>query len=81
MNPTNMPPDYLVQTVSDLAQFLGGSDTSFTGDLLRLIAKADVGNRARLRLAFPEHVSAWEAWMATSPPSVENLLMIMGGAR
>ena len=39
--------------------------TSFTGDLLRLIAKADPGNRARLRAGFPKHVAAWEMWQAS----------------
>jgi len=31
--------------------------------LFDLIAKADPYNKARLRLAFPAHVEAWDAWI------------------
>lgn len=51
----------------DLALFLGGSETSFTGLLIVLMQKADPGNLARLRLAFPRECRAWEAWNAMSP--------------
>jgi hypothetical protein len=51
----------------DLAVFLGGSETSFTGLLLVLMQKADPGNLSRLRLAFPREVKAWETWNSTSP--------------
>jgi len=47
---------------------LGGDVTSFTGLLLELIAKADPGNRARLRAGFPRQVAAWEAWQMADPP-------------
>lgn len=50
-----------------LARFLGGSEDSFTGMLLVLMQKADPGNLARLRLAFPREVRAWETWNAMSP--------------
>jgi hypothetical protein len=36
----------------------------FTAELIRLVAKADPGNRARLRRAFPHVVQAYEWWMA-----------------
>lgn len=36
----------------------------FTSDLLRLIAKADRANTARLRVAFPHAVAAYERWHA-----------------
>ncbi len=36
--------------------------SNFTAELLRLIAKADPINRARLRGAFPREVEAYEAW-------------------
>jgi hypothetical protein len=51
----------------DLCLFLDGSPTSFTGMLLTLIAKADPGNRARLRAEFPRHVAAWETWVGLAP--------------
>lgn len=50
-----------------LCLFLDGSTDSFTGKLLELIAKADPGNRARLRAEFPRHVAAWETWIALAP--------------
>lgn len=36
--------------------------TWFSAQLLRLIAKADAGNRERLRIAFPEAVNVFEDW-------------------
>lgn len=36
--------------------------TWFSAHLIRLIAKADGGNRERLRLAFPDAVEAFEDW-------------------
>ena len=51
----------------DLAVFLGGSESSFTGLLIVLMQKADPGNLARLRLAFPREVLAWEVWNSMSP--------------
>jgi hypothetical protein len=62
-----LPPDQPIMTTGLLAVFLGGSETSFTGLLLQLIAKADPGNRARLRSAFPREVYAWETWMCLDP--------------
>ena len=34
----------------------------FSAYLIRLVAKADPSNRARIRVAFPEHVEAYEDW-------------------
>jgi hypothetical protein len=62
-----LPDNHKVETWHELCLALGGDVTSFTGDLLRLIAKADPGNRARLRAGFPKHVAAWEAWQAADP--------------
>jgi hypothetical protein len=61
----SVPPDMKLDTYGDLALALGGSADSFTGQLLLLIAKADPGNRFRLRAGFPRHVAAWEFWMAS----------------
>ena len=41
-----------------------GEGDWFTAQLLRLIAKADRLNRERLRIAFPEEVRAYEAWLS-----------------
>lgn len=41
---------------------MAGYGDWFSAQLLRLIAKADLKNRARLSIAFPEHVAAFEAW-------------------
>ena len=60
-----LPPEHSVHLWQELCLFLGGDRTSFTGVLLELIAKADPGNRARLRLAFPWEVAAYEVWNST----------------
>lgn len=46
-----------------MADILAGMGDWFSSELLRLIAKADSSNRAKLRLAFPEHVEAYEEWL------------------
>lgn len=58
-----------VDSWPDLCLFLGGSTDSFTGLLLVLIAKADPGNRRKLRGDFPREVAAWEEWQAHAPLS------------
>ena len=54
---------------ADLAVFLGGSESSFTGLLLVLITKAQATpeNYSRLKSAFPREVRAWETWNSMSP--------------
>ena len=49
-------------TLDELALFLGGSGTSFTGDLLRLMRKADPENRRQLERAFPREHRALTFW-------------------
>lgn len=67
--------------IGDLALALGGSETSFTGDLLRLIAKSDPGNRTLLRTAYPRQVLAYELWMATSPaPTLDRFRVALDAA-
>jgi hypothetical protein len=68
-----MPDIWRLSHLGDLALFLGGSDDSFTGDLLRLIAKADPGNRALLQRTFPAEVEAWTAWMSLDEPTAGAL--------
>ena len=41
---------------------MAGRGTWFSAELLRLIAKADLTNRDKLRQVFPEHVEAYEKW-------------------
>lgn len=62
-----LPPSTPVHDHHGLCLALGGDSDSFTGDLLRLIAKADPVNRTRLMLAFPGEVVAWEHWVAKAP--------------
>lgn len=56
--------DLAIAITGQLAVFLGGTEDSFTGLLLVLIAKADPINKARLRSAFPEVVRAYDTWMS-----------------
>lgn len=67
MTATDPYDDLQLFGTGDLARFLGGSESSFTGQLLLLLQKADPGNVARIRMGFPEIVEAWETWNATSP--------------
>lgn len=68
LNPNRMPDDMLIDGEELLAIYLGGSGSSFTGQLLRLIAKADTGNRHRLAQSFPTEVHAWEVWTQSPVP-------------
>lgn len=47
----------------EMKQAMSGKGTWFTSHLLRLIAKADPYNKAKIKLGFPEHVDAYERWM------------------
>lgn len=50
-----------------MADILAGRHGNwFSAELMRLIAKADRENRERLRLAFPDHVEAYERWVNAS---------------
>lgn len=71
--------DDQIRTIDGLALILGGSGDSFTGDLLRLIAKADPGNRAQLRGAFPYHVRAWELWQSLPEPTARHIYDVLTG--
>lgn len=75
-----MAPETTLWGTGDLAVYLGGSEDSFTGDLIRLIAKADPGNRARLLVAFPREVYAYLTWMALDPPTAGALTEALEGA-
>ena len=46
----------------NLDRILGGYGDWFSAKLMRLIMKADKENRERLRLAFPDHVEAYEEY-------------------
>ncbi|MFI7608881.1 hypothetical protein ACIBTV_27725 [Micromonospora sp. NPDC049366] len=62
-------PDRQLDGLGDLALFLGGSENSFTGDLLKLLAKAQsTPERLRpLAFAFPREATAWLVWQRTQP--------------
>ena len=45
-----------------MADILAGHGDWFSAELMRLIMKADFENRARLRLAFPDHVEAYDRY-------------------
>lgn len=62
--PKVVGPDHVLNDLSDLALMLGGDSDSFTGDLLRLIAKARYtpDNLNRLVAGFPRHVAAFLMW-------------------
>lgn len=45
-----------------IADIIAGDGDWFTAKLLRLIAKADLANRERIRRGFPEEVRAFEEW-------------------
>lgn len=47
---------------NNLGRLILGDGDWFTARLLQLIHKSDAWNRARLRLAFPEEVAAYEEW-------------------
>lgn len=48
--------------IDNVDAIIGGHGSWFTAELLRLIAKADINNRQRLRVAFPDEVHLWESW-------------------
>lgn len=72
-----MDGDHVLQDFSDLSLFLGGDDTSFTGQLLRLIAKADPINLNQLSLGYPRHVQAYLMWRACAPIPVRTMLALL----
>ena len=48
--------------VTHVGRIMGGYGDWFSAQLLRLVAKADNGNREKLRKGFPETVALYEAW-------------------
>lgn len=70
-------PVAVVADFSELALFLGGDTNSFTGELLRLIAKADPENLNRLAAGFPRHVRAWVMWRACAPVPARTLVALL----
>lgn len=64
-------PDRQLDGLGDLALFLGGSEDSFTGKLLALIAKAQStpANLAGLERGFPREVTAWRVWRSMGDPT------------
>lgn len=69
--------DVVMKELGDLALFLGGDHDSFTGDLLRLIQKADPQNLNRIAAGFPRHVRAWLLFNACSPVPARTLVALL----
>lgn len=46
-----------------MSDIIAGHGDWFTANLLRLIAKADFENKAKLRLGFPDVVQAYDTWV------------------
>lgn len=65
-----------IEDLGHLAELLGGSVDSFTGDLLRLIIKAQQtpSNFIPLRGAFPREVLAWEVWNLLADPTGNRVM-------
>lgn len=67
-------PDQVVVTTSHLALFLGGSEDSFTGHLVYLIAKGHPQHDGRVARGYPGPVRAYQVWMAaSSQPTAKQL--------
>jgi hypothetical protein len=75
--PSAHPGERVVENYTDLARWLGGDETSWTGDFLRLVAKSDPQHREALRRAAPRAVAAWEAWYAQHPVTGDQLAAIL----
>jgi hypothetical protein len=77
INAARMPENAIIDDMGTLALFLGGSHDSWTGEFLRLIAKSDHAHRAKLRLAYPVHVRAFEVWQLRAPITVAELTKLL----
>ena len=73
INPVGLDGDRKLSGFADLALFLGGSEDSWTGVFLGLVAKSDPRHRHQLSLAFPVAVRAWEIWV--SQPDIKVYVM------
>ena len=49
-------------------EIVNGKGTWFGAELIRLISHADAENKAKLRLAFPDYVQAYEDWSHKTGP-------------
>lgn len=81
--PIALDPEAQVDGLGDLALFLGGSEDSFTGEVLKLITKGQStpDNMDRLIVAFPREVVAWSVWMAQpEAPTAAELLAALVSA-
>lgn len=62
--------------LGDLARFLGGDESTFIGEVLKLAVKAQATpeHMERLTLAFPDYLHAWRIWNNMSPiPTADRL--------
>lgn len=59
VRPSAVPDDYPLDSTDNVTLALGGSPSSWTADLLRLVAKSDDDHLAALAVGIPWHVH-WE---------------------
>src|SRR5689334_17981415 len=67
--------------VENIHAIMAGEGTWFSAHLLRLIAKADPVNRARLRAAFPNHVALCEWYWDHGPAAPAPIELVENGAK
>lgn len=79
--PKTLPRDHRMTGGGDLALFLGGDCSSFTGDLVRLIDKsrATLPHFHALLRGFPHAVVAWSVWQALPMPTAGQLADALRG--
>lgn len=53
-----------VQVSDTVKRAIVDGGTFFTADLIKLYAKADEVNKAKMRIAFPLECAAYDAWYA-----------------
>ncbi|MCK9928789.1 hypothetical protein MXD62_16665 [Frankia sp. Mgl5] len=76
VRPPAVSTDHPLDGIGDVALALGGSLTSWTADLLRLLAKSDMERLAVLAAAVPWHAHAYLWWRRPRPttPTAGELL-------
>lgn len=73
-----VPPEKRLDSLADLAGFLGADSGSFTHHLLYLVSMAGEEQLAKLRIAFPLESVAWGVWHACDPaPTAEQLAEVL----
>ncbi|OHV46632.1 hypothetical protein BBK14_01935 [Parafrankia soli] len=79
VRPSAVPDDHPLDSTDDVALALGGSPTSWTADVLRILAKSDPIRLAALTVALPWYAYAYLWWRQarTVTPTAGELLAEM----